>query len=117
KRGNRNMAKTIKHEVFVYLVRNRDNVMLDAKIPNDRKFLLGETPARRIVRRVEQHGLGLLLERARQFFRVELVVRRTQWNPDRNPAGERDTGMIVFMRRLQNHNFLSGINDADQGGD
>jgi hypothetical protein len=106
------MAKAIEHEVFVDFIGNCNHVMLHAKVADDREFLLGEHPAGRIVRRIEEHGLGLLLKRARQFFSVKAIVRWTQRNPDRTPPGERDTRMIVFVGRLQNHDFFAGIDDA-----
>ncbi len=56
------MAKAIEHEVFVNFIGDRNDVMLYAKVPDDRKFLLGKNSARRIVRRVEQHSFGLLFE-------------------------------------------------------
>jgi hypothetical protein len=106
------VTKAIEDEVFVDLVGNGDHVMFHAQVADDQKFLFGEYPARWVVRRIEQHRLGLLLKRAFKFFGVEAVVRWTQRNPDRNASSERNTGMVILVRRLKNHDSLAGIDDT-----
>src|SRR6185295_15156790 len=106
------MASPIENEVFVNLIGNRNHVMFDAQVSDDGKFLLGEYPARWIVRRIEEHRLGLLLKRAFQLFRIEPVLRRTQRNPDGNASGERNARVIVFVGWLEHHDFVARIYDA-----
>src|SRR5678816_1668173 len=94
KRSNRDVTKAIEDEVFVDLIRDGNHVVLHTKVADDRQLLLREYPAGWIVRRIEEHGLGLLFKGACQFFGVKPVVRRAQRNPDWNTAGKRYTCLL-----------------------
>ena len=76
------------------------------------ELVAGEDLARRIVRRVDDDGLRLRAERARSSSRSKLQSGGMQLHEARRRAGENRVGPVVFVERLEDDDFVAGIDDA-----
>ena len=70
-------------EVFVDLVGEDEQVVLDGKLGDGLKLGAAEDLAGRIGRRVENHAAGARCDRCAKAIEIERPVRRSEWNDGR----------------------------------
>ena len=117
--GDRNVFCILVQDVLVNFVGDRQHVELNAQIANQFQFLTAEHLAGRIVRRVQDDCLGVMLEGLAQFQLVESplavgCLRRTQTNKPRLGSAQDGVRSIVFIERLEDDNLVSLVADCEQ---
>ena len=71
----------------------------------------------RIVRRINNDGFGLVVECGGQFRLVEGPVRPAKLNVSRSRAGDDRVRTVVLVERLEDDDFIAGIDDRQQNID
>ena len=116
-RGHRNVGATVEEQVLVHLVGDHDEIVLD-RDPGDRvEFVPGEHLAGRVVRGVEQDHLGPRGHRSDQLVGIEdvpPVVTRSEQHGHRTRPGERDARLVAVVHRLEDHDFVTGVEHPQQ---
>src|ERR1700722_8475182 len=108
--------------MFVDFVRDRQHVELDAQIANQFQFRSREHLSRRVVGRVNDDGLGVLVECRPQFFLIEGPLAafthwRTQLHKSRACPAQYRIRPVVLVKRFKDHNLIAGIAHCQQSGD
>jgi hypothetical protein len=86
------VRESVVHEVFVDLVGDDDQIVLDGNLADTAEFVVGEHGAGRVVRGVDQQDLGAWGDGGAEFVEVEAVVRGAEGDRDTAAAGEGDAG-------------------------
>ena len=100
------------NNVLVNFIGDGEGVPAHAEVADEFQLLAREYFSRGIVRRVDDDGFGLGAERAREFVAVEIPVRRLKLHEARRGAGENRVGTVIFVVRLEDHDFVAGIDDS-----
>ena len=108
------MRGAVEHQMLVDLVGNDHEVVLDSEAGYGLHLASVEHLAGWVVRRVDQQQLRLRGDRRSQFVEVEAVVGRSKRDGPRHRAGEGDTRLIAVVHGLEQHDFVAGIEQAEQ---
>ena len=100
--------------MFVDFVGDGQNIPLLAKVSDQLKFLAAEDLSGRIVRRINNDGLRLVVEGRREFVFVEGPVRLAELHVARRGAGDNRVGPVVFVERLEYDDLVARIDDGQQ---
>src|SRR6266436_5181527 len=103
--------------VLVNFIGDAERVPAHAKIANEFQLRTREHFAGRIVRRIENKCFRMRPERRGQFVFVIrpkgiLIGRRTHLDEARRRAAENRVRPIIFVERLEHHDFVAGIDDG-----
>ena len=110
------MLRAVINNVLVNFIGDGEGIPAHAEIANKFQFFAREYFSRGIVRRIDDDGLGLGAEGARQFVAIEIPVRRLQLHEARRGAGKNRVGAVILVERLEDDDFVAGIDDAHHGG-
>ncbi len=73
-----------------------------------------ENLSRGIVRRINNDGLGLVVECRGQFGLIKSPVRTAKLNESRSRAGDDRIRAVVLVERLEDDDFIAGIDHGQQ---
>ena len=90
--------------------------MFLAELGDKLEVAAGKHPAGRVVRRVDDNGAGLVIERCRQFSPVKRELRRIQTDETRRCTAQNRVRTVVFVERLEYDDFFARIDGRHQGG-
>src|SRR6266446_4826289 len=110
----RDVLLAVIDDVFVDFVGDGQNIPLLAKVSDQLKFLAAEDLSGRIVRRINNDGLRLVVEGPREFFFIEGPVRLAELHVARRGAGDNRVGPVVFVERLEYDDLVAWIDDGQQ---
>ena len=85
---------------------------LAAERGHDLELLAGEDLARRVVRRVQQHGARARAEGGGELARIEGPVGRAQRHDPRHGAGHAHARLVGVVVRLEEDDLVAGVADA-----
>ncbi len=114
--GDRHVLVVVEDQVFVDLVGDHHEVVLEREVGHRPQLGAGEHGAGRVVGAVEQHEPGPGGDRGPQRLDVEAEVRRPQRDRPSYPAGHlehRDVGVVVG---LQHDHLVARLDQPEQGG-
>ena len=116
------MLRAVVENVLVDFVGDGEHVVLDAEVADELEFLPAEHLAGRVIGRVQDDGLGVVLEGLAKFDFVERPLgirglRRTQADEARLGAAQDRIRAVVFVERLEDDDLVALIADREQGRD
>ena len=113
-RRDRRVAVAVVDDVLVDLVGDREQVVLETHLRDRLQLGPREHLAGGIVRAVEHDGLRARRHGAAQAVGIEAEVGRLQRHPHGPGARDDAAGAIVFVKRLEDDDFLARIQDRQQ---
>ena len=117
KRYRGNVLRAIVDNVFIDLVRDGENVPLLTEVGDDAEFLAAEDLSRWVVRRIDNDGLRLVVESGGEFLLIERPAGPPQLDVARRRTGDDGVGTVIFIKRLEDDDFVARIDDGKQNVD
>ena len=115
-RGHGDVPGAVVEDVLVDFVGDGEGIPAHAEIADGFEFLAGEHLAGGIVRRIDDDGLGARAKGARQFVAIEAPGGRMEAHEARRGSGKNRVGAVVFVERLEDDDFVAGIDDRHHRG-
>ena len=106
------VAAPVEDDVLPDLVAERDRVVADAELGEQREVLVGEDRGGRVERVVEERDLGPRREGARQRLLGEAESGRLQRHEARHAAGPAHQRQVGVVHRLEQHDLVAGLDQA-----
>ena len=110
------MLGAVVNNVLVDFIGNAISVPAHTEVADEFEFRAGEYLARGIVGRVENDGFGVRAEGGGQFFFVEGPVGSAQLDKAWSRAAENRVGAVILVERLEDDDFIAGIDDGHHRG-
>src|SRR5215471_2892585 len=119
---DRDVLCVVVENMFVDFVSNGDDVEFQAKIANEFEFRPREHLARRIVRRVQDDGLCVIVKRGTQLSLIKCpfalrIGRRAKLYESRLCAGENRVWPVVFVEGFEYDDFIACVAYCQQRRD
>ena len=115
-RGHGNVLGAVVEHVLVDFIGNGVGIPADAEVPDGFELGALENLSRGIIRGVQDDGLRLRAERGGEFRRIEFPIGRIKIYEAGGGAGEDRVGPVVFVKRLEDHHLVAGIDDRQHRG-
>ena len=100
--------------MFIDLVTQADDIVLDAHSPDEIQFGHGQHACGRIHRRVEKHHAGSRRERLLEGRGIEFPFRRLEGDIPGDGAGPLDHRRIGVVERFHQHHFVTRIEQGKE---
>ena len=107
---------TVVEDVFVDFVGDAIGVPAQTEIANEFEFAKRENFPGRIVGRVDDDGLGAWAKRSGELVAVKRPIRRLEFYKARQGAGKIRIRPVILIERLEDDDFVAGIDDRHHAG-
>ena len=111
------MLGPVIEDVLINLVGDRQDIIFLAQLGDELEVAARKHAAGRVVRRVDDDGAGLVIERCRQFGPVKRELGRVQADESRRRAAQDGVRSIVFIKRFEHDDFFARVDGRHQRGD
>jgi hypothetical protein len=115
--ARRHVAEVVVRDVFVNLIGEHDHVPALAQLRDHGELFPREHLAGRVVRRVDHDAACPRVERRRELALVERPVRGRERHGARHGAREDRVGSVVLVERLEHHDLVPRVEDAEHRRD
>ncbi len=110
------MFGVIVQNVLVNFVREAIGIPANAEVADEFELGSRENFPCRIIRRVQNDRLGVRAKRGRKLLFIERPIGSAQPDEPWRGTAQNCVRTVIFVKRLENHDFVARINDRHHGG-
>ena len=108
------MRGAVINDVFVDFVGDGEDIPFLAELGDELQLFAAEHLTGRVIRRINNDGLRVVVEGRSQFLFIERPVRAAKLNVSGRRAGNDRVRTVILVKGFENDHLVAGIDDGEQ---